>query len=172
MHTSVIKHSSKRNTIRNHKVASLLVISLLILCLTGCGKDKDLEAYKANIETFAVNIAEINDNINSIDMTSETRVADFLTYLDALNEAFTWFAELEVPEQFSSIESLADDAGTYMAEAVSLYHQAFETTPLDTTILDAAAENYKRANTRIDYIAAILQGEVPEGEGVSVESGN
>ena len=167
-----LKFTFNKNTkeIANRKLTKLLLLSLLTLCLTGCGKNKALEAYKADIESFAFNITELNDNINNIDMTSETRITDFLTYMDALDAEFSRFAALEVPKQFSSVESLADDAGMYMTEAVSLYHQAFATQPFDSTLLDAANENYKRANTRIDYIATILQGELPEGDNITITS--
>ncbi|MBQ8592454.1 MAG: hypothetical protein IJ485_06900 [Lachnospiraceae bacterium] len=172
MNTKHLFNIKKCNTYfnsRHHRLIKLVAISLLAFCLTGCGKSQALDEYKENVETFASNISEINDNINNIDISSQTRVSDFLYYIDALNEEFIWFAELEVPEQFASIEALADDAEMYMTEAVSLYHRAFETEPLDTALLDTANENYKRANTRIDYIAAILQGKTPEGDGVSVE---
>lgn len=154
---------------QHHTIILFLTFVLLTVCLTGCGKEKALEKYKADVETFITDISAINDNINSIDMSSETRVEDFLTYADELEEAFTWFAELEVPKQFSSVESLADDAGVYMSEAVSLYHQVFEADVLDPLLLDVASENYKRANKRISYIASILQGETPEDEGITVE---
>ncbi len=148
----------------------LFVTVLLLGCLlAGCGKNQELEEYKANIETFTEDISSINDKINRIDMSSETRVDDFLSYLDELNEKFTWFAELDVPEQFASAEALADDAGEYMQKAVALYHQVFEADTLDEMLLETASENYRRANKRISYIASILQGEIPEGEGVSVE---
>lgn len=152
-----------------HMLNSLLTVILLTIFMTGCGRDEALEEYKTNIETFTTNISDINDRINNIDLSSETHVADFLSCMDELKEEFAWFAELDVPEQFASVESLADDAGEYMAEAVSLYHQAFEAETLDTALLDVASENYKRANKRISYISSILQGEIPEGDGVSVE---
>lgn len=152
-----------------HKLTALLTITLLAVCLTGCGRDKELEAYKENVTTFIDNVSALHDNMNNIDVASETRVADFLFYMDALDAEFTSFAELEVPKQFASIETLADDAGMYMSEAVSLYHQAFEADVLDAALLDAASENYERANKRIEYIASILRGNIPEDASVTVE---
>lgn len=159
--------SNRKANIRG-RIVGLLTVTLLSFCLTGCGS-KELDTYKEDVTTFIDNVTVLNDNINSIDVTSETRVTDFLSYMDELSAEFTRFAELEVPEQFASIETLADDAGTYMSEAVALYHQAFEAEVLDTTILDIASQNYQRANKRIDYIATILQGELPDDESVTVE---
>jgi len=41
-----------------------------------------------------------------------------------MDVAFAEMSELDVPEQFSNIEPLADEASANMSEAVSLFHQA------------------------------------------------
>lgn len=153
-----------------NNIRSLFVIYLLficMLCLTGCGKDEALETYKADMETFFSNISEINDNMNSIDVSEDGYVAQILEYLDELDEEVAWMAELEVPEEFSAVESLADEASENMAQAVSYYHVAYEGEEYDANMEEAAHEYYYRANTIIQYIITILHGEIPEGEGVT-----
>ena len=53
----------------------IYLLSICMLCLTGCGKDEALETYKADMETFFSNISEINDNMNSIDVSEDDYIA-------------------------------------------------------------------------------------------------
>ena len=78
-------------------------------------------------------------------------------------------SELEVPKNFSGCEELADDAYTYMQEADRLYKEwAADPENADEQLVDMARQNYDRALTRVSYISVILQGGVPEGDGVSI----
>lgn len=81
-------------------------------------------------------------------------------------------AGLEVPDRFSAVDSLADEADENMKQAVSLYHQAYEAEVFDEGRAQAAREYYDRANVRIQYIISILHGEIPEGEGVTYTEEN
>lgn len=150
-----------------NRLRGLCLICLCSLFIAGCGKDEALEEYKENMETFFNNIAEIDDNMNSIDVTQEGYVSEILGYLDTLDEEVAWMAELEVPEEFSAVESLADEASENMTQAVSYYHVAYEGEEYDENMEAAAHEYYDRANTIIQYIITILHGEIPEGEGVT-----
>ncbi|MCH5255878.1 MAG: hypothetical protein J1D87_01245 [Lachnospiraceae bacterium] len=149
------------------KFKGLCVIYLSALLLIGCGKDEALDEYQTNMETFFNDIAEINDNMNSIDVGSEGYIEELLAYLDALDEEVAWMAELEVPDEFSAVDSLADQASENMSQAVSYYHLAYEGEEYDENMESAAGEYYDRANTIIQYIITILHGEIPEGEGVT-----
>lgn len=143
---------------------------LLFLCsflFTGCGEDEELTGYQTDMETFFEHIAEYNDNMNAIDVTEEDYLSQMLTYLDALDAEVAWMASLEVPEQFSAVESLADEASENMSMAVSYYHMAYEGETYDAATEEAAREYYERANARIQYIITIFHGEIPEGEGVT-----
>lgn len=142
------------------------------LLLAGCGKDEVLDEYQTNMETFFEHVAELNDNMNDIDVSKQDYVEQLLGYLDDLDTEITWMAELEVPEQFSAVESLADEAAENMTQAVSLYHLAYEGEQYDENMQQAAKEYYDRANTRIQYILMILHGEIPEGEGVTYTEEN
>ena len=67
-----------------------------------------------------------------------------------------------------NVDELADDAAAYMEEASRLYRIALEDGGAGGPALNAARENYTRAMEQVNYIAVLLQGRIPEGEGVTV----
>lgn len=152
------------------KSALLLMIVFLSATLIGCGKtDDSLQQYKSDMTDFTNTVDELVTSIDNIDLESDTRTEELLEYLDEMDVAFAEMSELEVPEQFSNIEELADDASSNLSEAVSLYHQAFDSgEEFDPNMLDAALEYYSRAFKRLDYIGTILQGELPEDETITI----
>lgn len=139
----------------------------LALFFTACGEDETLTAYMEDMNTFFSRAAEYNEKMNAIDRDSDTALLELLGYLDELEEDIAWMAELEVPEQFSAAESLADEAAENMKQAVELFHKAYEGETFDDATAQAAIEYYNRTNIRIQYIITILHGEIPEGEGVT-----
>lgn len=146
---------------------------LLAFLLTACGgQDEALTAYQEDMKTFFERAAEYNDKMNAIDQNSDTAVVEILGYLDAFAEDIEWMAGLEVPNQFSAVESLADEADENMKEAVSLFHAAYDGESFDEPSYQAALEYYDRTNVRIQYIITILHGEIPEGEGVTYTEEN
>ena len=157
--------------IKSGKVFAGILIGMLFL--TGCGKqDEALAAYQEDMNAFFYQIASFNDGMNAIDASTPDAKNQLLGYLDQLQAEMTWMAELEVPNQFSAVESLADEADDNMKQAVSLYHQAFESEPYDENAAQAAREYYDRANVRIQYIITILHGEIPDGDGVTYTENN
>ena len=148
------------------------VCLFLIFLLTACGEDEALTAYQEDMNTFFERAAQYNENMNAIDRNSDTAMTELLGYLDALAEDIEWMAELEVPEQFSAAESLADEADENMKQAVALFHAAYDGDTYDDGSAQAALEYYNRANIRIQYIIVILHGEIPEGEGVTYTEEN
>lgn len=148
------------------------VCLFLVFLLTACGQDETLMAYQEDMNTFFERAAEYNENMNAIDRNSDTAVIELLGYLDALAEDIEWMAGLEVPEQFSAAESLADEADENMKQAVALFHAAYDGGTYDEGSAQAALEYYNRANIRIQYIIVILHGEIPEGEGVTYTEEN
>lgn len=151
------------------------ILGAAVLCgflLAGCGKDEALTAYREDMDTFFKNVASYNNNMNSIDTSSEDAVPQLLAYLDGLRDEIAWMAELEVPDQFSAAESLADEADENMREAVALFHSAYEGDDYDEALGQAALEYYDRVNIRIQYIITILHGEIPEGEGITYTEEN
>lgn len=145
---------------------------LFAFLLTACGTDEELASYQEDMNTFFERAAEYNDKMNGIDQNSDTAVIELLGYLDAFAEDIEWMADLEVPDQFSAVESLADEADENMKEAVALYHTAYEGEIYDEGSAQAAREYYDRTNIRIQYIITILHGEIPEGEGVTYTEEN
>lgn len=144
----------------------------LALFFTACGEDETLNAYLEDMNTFFSRAAEYNEKMNAIDRDSDTALLELLGYLDALEEDIEWMADLEVPEQFSAAESLADEAAENMKQAVELFHKACEGENFDDATAQAAIEYYNRTNIRIKYIITILHGEIPEGEGVTYTEEN
>ena len=144
----------------------------LVLLFTACGEDETLSAYLEDMNTFFSRAAEYNEKMNAIDRASDTALLELLGYLDALEEDIAWMAELEVPEQFSAAESLADEAAENMKQSVELFHRACEGETFDDATAQAAIEYYNRTNIRIQYIITILHGEIPEGEGVTYTEEN
>ena len=148
----------------------LLILCVSLLCglwLMGCGEDEQLTAYQEDMNTFFEHIAGYNDAMNAIDASAEDATEQLLSYLDQLQAEITWMAELETPDQFSAVDSLADEADMNMRQAVALYHSAYEADVFDEALAQAAREYYDRVNLRIQYIIMILHGEIPEGEGIT-----
>lgn len=137
-------------------------VSCLVILLTGCSENEELNTYKINMNQFFENVKIYDSSINAIDPESETAVAELLALLDSMEHTFSQMASLEVPEGFPGVEQLADEASEYMTEAVSCYHQAFEGETYNSELADAAKENYDRANLRVQYILSILHGDIPE----------
>ena len=147
---------------RKHTLSLILSVLLIIPTLTGCGESEAtnrLKSYQSSMTTFCDNISYINDQINALDGTGESDVEDLLKNLDTLNDQFLQMAELAVPEEFATVENLADEASENMNMAVTYYHQAYESDTFNQNYADAAYEYYTRANTRLGYILQILHGE-------------
>ena len=145
-----------------------LLFTVLLLFLTGCKKDKALEEYRENMESFTENISDITSRMDAIDTESDTAAAELLGCLDELQVQFVLLGEMNVPKEFASVESLADEAGEYMTEAVLLYHDVFESEEYPEDTASAAKENYDRAMKRISYISSLLKGEIPEGDDIII----
>ena len=151
-----------RKNLLNKKLIPLLFLFASFL-LAGCNSHKELEEYKNSMNTFYSDICEYNNIINAIDATSENSVKELLSALDNVKERFVWMASLPVPEEFSSIEILSDEAKEYMTNAVSLYHQAFKGDIFDPSAAETAKEYYDQANQRMHDILTILHGKDDDG---------
>ncbi len=147
-----------------------MILCVLLVCgvlLTACGQDEELTAYQEDMNTFFEHIASYHEGMNTIDASAPDAKNQLLSYLDQLQTEFAWMAELTVPDEFSAVDSLADEADENMRQAVALYHSAYEAEVFDEPTAQAAREYYDRANIRIQYIVSILHGEIPEGEGIT-----
>lgn len=145
------------------KKAFVLCMLTGMLVLTACGEDKKLTVFKENMDQFYTEISAIEESISSIDEQSEDAVASLLIQMEQMAEQFQRLADMEVPEEFISVEELADDAADYMGEAVRLYEEAYEEDYVSDSLIQAAADNYASAMKRVNYIAYLLQDKIPEG---------
>ncbi len=157
---------------RKIKVLSkVMTIALLATTIAGCGKQADpkLESYKESMTEFYNKLAEYDSSINSIDPDSETAGDDLLVVLDEMNETYKNMAAIEIPEEFSGISDIAVEAADYMDKANEFYHQAYDG-DFDSDSEMLASQYYQRANDRVLIMLQVLHGQVPEGEGITVET--
>ena len=153
------------------KYTQIIIMLSCMMFLAGCGEKEELTKFHEDMNYFYTEVSAIEASIASIDESSENAVATLLINLEQLAEQFQNLAELDVPEEFVSIEDLADDAAEYMHEAVRLYGEAYEEDYVSDSLIHAATENYESAMKRVNYIALLLQGEIPEGAVVAQEDG-
>lgn len=143
-----------------------------ILCLTACGhtnEEKELADFSSSISDFTASIQDANQQINELDVNDANASQELLSILDGLDEKFKELADLSVPEQYQSIETLADEASENMTNAVSYFHSAYEGEVFDEQDADVAYQYYTRAMVRIEYIGYVLVGEIPENDHVTVQ---
>ena len=145
------------------KYTLILALFLCMSMIAGCGEKEELTTFKEEMKDFYAEVSVIESSINAIDEQAEDAVSALLIQLEQMSTQFQQLAELEVPEEFISVEDLADDAADYMYEAVRLYGEAYEEDYVSDALIQAAAENYESAMKRVNYIAVLLQGEIPEG---------
>lgn len=144
-----------------------------VLCLTACGhtnEEKELADFSSSISSFTgSSIQDANQQINELDVNDANASQELLSILDGLDEKFKELADLSVPEQYQSIETLADEASENMTNAVSYFHSAYEGEAFDEQDADVAYQYYTRAMVRIEYIGYVLVGEIPENDHVKVQ---
>ena len=151
------------------KYICLLCTLIGLLSLSGCSDTSELDTYYDEMNKFNSNVSIITETMELIDENDETAPAQVVEQLEKLEEQFEILSEIEVPKHFSANEEMADDAYTYMQEAVRLYKEWYTAGDYeDTSTVQMAEENYNRAMTRVNYISIVLQGEIPQDEGIEV----
>ena len=143
-----------------------------VLCLTACGhtnEEKELADFSSSISSFTASIQDANQQINELDVNDANASQELLSILDGLDEKFKELADLSVPEQYQSIETLADEASKNMTNAVSYFHSAYEGEAFDEQDADVAYQYYTRAMVRIEYIEYVLVGDIPENDHVTAQ---
>ncbi|MCM1119564.1 MAG: hypothetical protein NC543_09415 [bacterium] len=141
----------------------ILLLTACLLLLAGCGKDPVTAKFNSEINGICENISAIDAKINAIHVEAEENsiryaTSDLLSYLDELEVEFLKFSNLDFPTEFDYLEDMAKEAGTYMKEAVSSYHNAYEN-GYDESMEEYARENYSRACKRVQIALALLRGE-------------
>ncbi len=146
------------------KIFPILAGILTLASLTACGTDPKIAQFQRDMDEFCTAVADLNESINSIDAESDNAASLALDYLDQLDKQFQEFAEMDFPEEYDYMESLADEAGDYMAEAVKSYHEAYAGDGYDKETADYARENSARAFKRVQVILDLLHGKDPAAE--------
>ena len=150
------------------KLATLILATCFAIGITGCGEDAELTKYKTEMDSFFTDVEAIHNRMNSINKESETALDELFQCLDELDTEFKLMAAINVPEEFSSVETLADEASENMSLAVEKYHEAYSKDSYNEYTAATADEYYARANKRFQYMIDILHGKMPEGEGVTI----
>ncbi|WP_026518984.1 hypothetical protein [Butyrivibrio sp. FCS006] len=148
-----------------------IAIVLIGLLVTGCGKKEDpkLEAYRESMTTFYSDLSRYDNEINALDPDDEAAKIQLLDLLDQMNLTYKTMAEAPVPDEFYGIADISVEAADYMQKADEFYHMAYDN-EFDSDSEMLAQQYYERANSRAQVILQVLHGEVPEGEGISVET--
>lgn len=141
----------------------ILLAGICLLLLCGCGANPIEAKFNREINEFCDNISAIDAKINAIHVEAEENslryaTSDLLSYLDELEIEFMKFSNLDFPEEFNYLESMAKEAGSYMTEAVASYHKAYED-GYNESMEEYARENYSRACKRVQVALALLRGE-------------
>ena len=153
------------------KTGKFIAMGLLVsILLTGCGQDPKMVAFKNEIDNFCTQISDVDTSINNIDAQSEGAAKELLGYLDELDMDFQRFAEIDFPEEFDYLESIADESSSYMTEAVKNYHEAYGGDTYNESAAQYAKENYSRAYKRVQIIITFLHGEEPENVDLSTSA--
>lgn len=149
----------------------LVIISLLCITLTACGNSTNTmnTKFENEINTFCTNVSDIDAAINGItNITADeaglkTATTQLLGYLDLLNDEFKKLSNIDFPEEYDYLETIADQASDYMTEAVKSYHTTYEDNYTES-MEDYAKENYSRAYKRLQYILNSLNNTTAEEE--------
>lgn len=151
---------------------TFLMAYLCLFLLSGCGSDPAIDAFHDEMDRFYSSLSESVNGLEAIDTESGAAIEEMLSELDEMNVLFEQLAAIEVPdkleEHFGNVAELADQAWEYMAEADRLYHEVYANDSYDQSVADAAWENYNRAMKRVNYIAILLQGRIPEDDNITV----
>ena len=144
----------------------LALIILFCITLTGCGSEVDTELIKleSEINTFCDRVVQIDTAINQITNITldeaglETATSELMHNLDMLKDEFVKLSNIDFPEEYTYLETLADEASDYMTEAVKSYHTVYEEN-YNESMEAYAQENYSRAYKRVKLILNALQGD-------------
>lgn len=153
----------------------MLCTSVLVgvLSLSGCGntseEEKELAAFSSSVAEFADYIQEIDEQINSLDVSRKESADELLELLDDMNAKFAAFAMVSAPGPYESIPGLATQASEEMSRAVSYYHTAYESEVFNENYADAAYQCYVNSMEAVKYMGMLLLGEeISEGDHITV----
>lgn len=144
------------------KLLMLMSVLFSALFLNACGEDPQLVQFEKDMDVFCSRLSNIDTQINSIDAKSDNATKLLLDNLDELDRAFETLADMDFPEKFDYLETIADESSQFMSTAVENYHLAYNSGSYDEDKAFYAKANYERANKRLKIILSFLHGEKPE----------
>ena len=144
------------------------------MAFTGCGNKPSIEItqFHNELNAFCDNIQKIDSAINEISNITadeeglEVATSELMIQLDSLEDEFIKFANMDFPTEYDYLEKLADEAGSYMTEAVSAYHKTYEDNYTES-MEDYAQQNYSRAYKRVQFIIDVVNGKDPNASNSS-----
>ena len=128
--------------------ASICVILLTILLLSGCGTSqnlKELQNYRSEMDGFCSSVSSLQAQIDAIEPDSESAQEELLSLLDQLAEASAEAAGFSTPEGYEEAGEMCRRASDYLQEAKGEYHAAFEAEPFDTESFQKGLDSYQSA---------------------------
>jgi hypothetical protein len=121
-------------------------------------------AFSSSISDFTSYLYSANEQINSLDCTQKESCDELMDILDEMEGEFESLANLDVPEKYDGVRTLAQGASNNMSLAVSYYHSAFESETFNSDDSSTAYEYYMRAMLEVECIGYILANEdIPDG---------
>jgi hypothetical protein len=135
--------------------------------LTGCGstskEQQEIAAFSTSISEFTSYLNDAGERINSLDTTNKESCDELLDILDEMEGEFTKLAELDVPDKYDGVKTLAEGASNNMSTAVSYYHSVYDGDEFDYNDSQTAYEYYMRAMLEVECIGYVLANEdIPE----------
>ncbi len=146
-----------------HKILTLFTV--LTLLLTGCGpSSEEVLAFQNELNTVISKIEGIHNELESLDVSSESASTQALEALSDLKDAFEELSTIEAKDEaYAFINDLAVEGSQYMEQAYKLFEEAFCGEHYDDDSASLAYQYLERASKRINVIITMLHGEVPEG---------
>lgn len=142
----------------------IFLLALCCLLFTGCGKSTtENTKFKNEFNTFCTNVSEIDEAINKLENVQADEAGlkeatdTLMYYLDMLDDEFKKLSNIDFPEEYDGLETLADEASEYMTEAVRSYHIVYEE-EYSESMEEYANNNYSRAYKRVQYMVNTLNG--------------
>ena len=161
-----------------NKLFTGLLTTGAVLFIAACGKNQsdvdnaELTAFRTKVDTFCDSIIQIDNNINSNNISDDDYSVKLLAELDKLNSDFNDFAQYDFPSDYDYLEDIADEAAVYMNSAVVSYHDIFENEYSNEEIdkkTITATNDYASAYKRIKVIISFLNGEISDDATISYQ---
>lgn len=134
-----------------------LLFALICLVLSGCGKN-ETELYTEEMNLFYETVNNISASINAINPDSDTAPEELLQCLNSMEQTFASLESISVPKEYAQNEDYGIKASSSMKQAVTLYHQAFQSTPFDTDTAADAKSCYEEAMKYASAIGNVMMG--------------